>query len=118
MVLLLVGLAVAQLPDAPSESRRVADGQFWALTAFNAAATAADMVTTSAMVSHTEACPFEVATPALYGDRAPDGRVVAVMAGKAVAATFASYLLKKYNVHVWKLKLWYAPLGFKRTCTR
>jgi hypothetical protein len=45
-------------------------------------------------------------------DRAPDGRVIAVMAAKAGAATLTSYLLKRYNIHVWKIKLWYLPLAF------
>jgi hypothetical protein len=114
IIALLTCVSFAQtLPDAPSASKKkVADAQFWALTAFNAAATAVDAITTAKLVSHTEACPYEVGTPALYGDRAPDGRVIAVMAAKAGAATLTSYLLKRYNIHVWKIKLWYLPLAF------
>jgi len=95
IIALLACTSFAQiLPDAPSASKKkVADAQFWALTAFNALATTADMVLTAKLVSHTAACPYEVGTPALYGDQAPDGRVI-------------------YNVRVWKLKLRYLPLAY------
>jgi len=114
IIALLACTSFAQiLPDAPSASKKkVADAQFWALTAFNALATTADMVLTAKLVSHTAACPYEVGTPALYGDQAPDGRVIAVMAAKAGAATLTSYMLKRYNVRVWKLKLRYLPLAY------
>jgi hypothetical protein len=46
---------------------------------------------------------------ALYGKQANAARVFAVMSAKFATSVVASYYLKKYNVHIWKLKLWPAP---------
>lgn len=104
-----VTCSVAQtLPDAPSVSKKkVADNAFWALTGVHTAAVFADAGTTAVFVGHSTVCAYEVGTPWLYGRKAPDARVYAVMTGEAVAIPLISYLMKKHNVHVWKLKLWY-----------
>ena len=36
-------------------------------------------------------------------------RVVAVRGGTYAAPVATSYFLKKYNVHIWKMKLWMVP---------
>jgi hypothetical protein len=95
------------LPDAPS-SRRVWDLQFWTVTVGNGAMVLSDAITTSALVGHTPACPREVWGETLYGRQANDGRVFAVMGAKYAASVGLSYVLKKYNVHIWHLKLWAA----------
>jgi hypothetical protein len=107
--LVLLRLSWAQpLPDAPS-AKRVADKYFWTLTASNGAATLSDAISTSALVGHGNLCPTETWEDALYGKQAHDGRVFGVMSAKFAASVVASYYLKKYNVHIWKLKLWAAP---------
>ena len=109
LLLLLVPLSWSQsLPDAPSATR-VADKKFWSLTAANGAITLSDVLTTSLLVGKTSACPYEIGSPGLYGEKAPPARVVAVMGSTYVASVATSYFLKKYNVHIWKVKLWTVP---------
>jgi len=83
LLLLLVPLSWSQsLPDAPS-STRVADKNFWSLTAADGAIT-----------------PDEIGSPGLYGEKAPPACVAAVMGGTYAASVVTSYFLKKYNVHI------------------
>jgi len=65
-----------------------------------------DAITTSTLVGHTSLCPTESWEDTLYGGQADDGRVFAVMSAKFAASVVASSYLKKYQVHIWKLKLW------------
>ena len=107
--LVFLRLSWAQaLPDAPS-AKPIADKHFWTLTATNGAAMLSDAITTSALVGHGHLCPTETWEDTLYGRQANDGRVFAVMSAKFAASLAASYYLKKYNVRIWKLKLWSAP---------
>jgi len=109
LLLLLVPLSWSQsLPDAPSATR-VADKQFWSLTAVNGAITLSDVLTTSFLVGKGSACPYEIGSPGLYGLKAPPARVAAVMGSAFAASVATSYFLKKYNVRIWKLKLWTVP---------
>lgn len=108
----MVTTAHCQLPDAPSATR-VADRNFLVLVGVNAGATLADAITTAKLVGHTEACPYEVWSPALYGREANDARVYAVMGAQAVAATGLAYVLKRYRVRVWRVKLWTVPLAWQ-----
>jgi len=114
IIALLTCTSFAQtLPDSASASKKkTADTQFWALTAINTTATLADAITTAKLLSHTPNCPREVWGETLYGVRANDGEVFALMAAKAGAATLASYFLKRHNIHVWKFKLWTLPLAY------
>jgi hypothetical protein len=58
LLLLLVPLSWSQsLPDAPA-STRVADKNFWSLTAANGAITLSDVLTTSLLVGNSSACPM------------------------------------------------------------
>lgn len=109
LLLLLVPLSWSQsLPDAPSATR-VADKNFWSVTAVNGAVTLSDVLTTSLLVGKGSACPYEVGSPGLYGEKAQPARVAVVMGGTYAASVVASYYLKKYNVHIWKVKLWAVP---------
>jgi hypothetical protein len=111
LLLLTRALPAQPLPDAPS-AHRVADKQFWTLSLANGGATLADAITTSVLVGHTTSCPYEVWGETLYGRQPEAGRVFAVMGATYVASVASSYYLKKYNVHVWKLKLWTAPQAY------
>jgi len=74
LLLLLVPLSWSQsLPDAPS-STRVADKNFWSLTAANGAITLSDVLTTVLLVGKSSACPYEIGSPGLYGEKAPPSR--------------------------------------------
>ena len=74
LLLLLVPLSSSQsLPDAPS-STRVADKNFWSLTAANGAITLLDVLTTSLLVGKSSACAYEIGSPGLYGEKAPPSR--------------------------------------------
>lgn len=75
------------------------DKKFWALTAFNAAATSADAWTT---VNTKRGC-VERWNPELYGLHPQPARVGLVMGGLFAVSVFASYELKK------KHRLWIMP---------
>ena len=67
-----------------------------------------DAITASALLGHSHLCPTETWEDTLYGRQANDGRVFAVMSAQFTASV-VSYYLKKYNVHIWKVKRWTAP---------
>lgn len=92
---LLLATCVAQ--DSP----KVTDKKFWAITAFSAAATAADGYTT---VNSGE-CTMEIGNPFLYGVHPTAKRVTLVMGGIYVASVGVSYFLKRHHAKV----LWMAP---------
>jgi hypothetical protein len=100
------------LPHAPSTSKRkVADVQFRAFTAVATSANLADAITTAKMVGHgTYNCRYEAGTAFLYGQKANDARVYAVVTGETVGAALAAYYLKKYRVRIGRFKLWALPL--------
>lgn len=102
----LSGFASAQ--ELPENPQPVADRNFWLVTSANAAASAADGFTTIAFARN---CPYESGNPVLWGRRPTTARESVVMAGLFAASTLASYELKKYNAHIWKLKLWTIPVG-------
>jgi hypothetical protein len=81
------------------------DRSFWAVTAVNAAATAADAYTTFAYVGHTRNCPVEVGSPELYGTHPTYGRTSLVMGGLFAASVGVSYLMKRKHFRF----LWIAP---------
>lgn len=114
-VILFAVQARCQFPDAPSQTR-TADRSFWIFAGINAGATFADAMTTTQMVGHSahgRPCEFEAWSPTLYGHKANDGQVAAVMAIEAVATTGLAYFLKKKHAHIWKFQLWTIPLAYE-----
>jgi hypothetical protein len=72
MVLVLAALAQGQsTPDAPSESKRVTDRQFCALTAANRMATYADAATTVVFTGSSQHCTRPVTAVALDHSKNP-----------------------------------------------
>jgi len=87
----------------------VADKNVWSPTAANGAITLSDVLTTSLLVGKSSACPMRSVRLGLYGEKAPPACVAAVMGGTYAASVVTRYFLKKYNVHIRKVKLWTVP---------
>ena len=85
---------------------KTVDKKFWTVTAFSAASTAADADTTA---NFGPRCTYEETNPGLYGEFPTAKRVTIVMGGLFVASVGASYVLKRYYVHIWKVPLWPTP---------
>ena len=81
---------------------------FWLLATYVASGMGL-LLTTSFLVGKGSACPYEIGSPGLYGLKAPPARVAAVMGSAFAASVATSYFLKKYNVRIWKRKLWTVP---------
>jgi hypothetical protein len=104
IIALLTCISFAQtLPDTPSTSmKKVADGQFWVFTAVATSANLADAITTAKMVGDgTYNCRHEAGTAFLYGQKANDARVYAVIGAETVAETTVCkfrHLLEEHNL--------------------
>lgn len=88
-----------------SDSPKTATQEYWRTVAAAALITYADAYTTARYVGHTQNCNVEGWSPWLYGRRAPDTRVFAVMTAEMTANSLLSYYLKKRHSKVWFLPL-------------
>ena len=95
---------VAQDRGVP-EGPKVATTDYWLAVIGGASATYADAYTTAHYVGHTRNCDVEGWSPWLYGRKAPDARVFAVMTTEVAANSTLSFFLKKR-----RSKLWMVPL--------
>ncbi len=104
----LVAIAVAPLwaqNGQAADSSKTATPEYWRTVAAAALITSADAYTTARYVGHSQNCNVEGWSPWLYGRRAPDGRVFAVMTAEVTANSLFSYYLKKRHSRVWFVPL-------------
>ena len=101
---MLVAPSLAQVNQAP-DGPTTATSKYWGAVGAAALTTYADAYTTARYVGHTRNCVVEGWSPWLYGRKAPDTRVFAVMTTEVAANSILSYYLKKRHS-----KLWMVPL--------
>ena len=104
----LVAIAVAPLwaqNGQAADSSKTGTPEYWRTVAAAALITSADAYTTARYVGHSQNCNVEGWSPWLYGRRAPDGRVFAVMTAEVTANSLLSYYLKKRHSRAWFVPL-------------
>jgi len=88
-----------------SDRSKTATPEYWRTVAAAALITSADAYTTARYVGHTRNCNVEGWSPWLYGRRASDSRVFAVMTAEVTANSLLGYYLKKRHSRAWFVPL-------------
>jgi hypothetical protein len=80
---------------------------YWTVFGAAAAGASLDAYTTARYVGHEGHCDHEEMSPWLYGTKAHDARVIAIIAAEVVGSATLSYLLKKKGKKWWSAPLLY-----------
>jgi hypothetical protein len=83
---------------------------YWTAVGIAATSASFDAYTTARYVGHEGYCDHEEMSPWLYGTKAPDARVYAIITAEAVATATLSYFLKKKSKKWWSIPLVYTTV--------